>query len=134
MAKYIVNPTSLYDRSAVRRSHGTIDEESGLLFVSGQTAWDIQAQAQDPTVRGQLKHALENLRTILREANPSVADLLQMRIYIRRELERHMQQVAPVLSEFFRATLTSITGIGVSSLASKRTLEEVEAVARVPRN
>lgn len=131
MTKRLVNPASLYNGSALGLSHGTIDEESLLLFTSGQVAWDLQQLVSDDTVAGQFRLALENLKTVLAEANSSVDELLHMRIYLRGELEDHMEAVAPILSAFLGTARTAITGIGVSSLASKRTLVEVEAVARV---
>ena len=133
MTKRLVNPVSLYDGSPLGLSHGTIDEESSLLFVSGQVAWDLAHAVTENSVAGQLGLALENLRTVLAEAGCGVDDLLHMRIYVRGEIEDHMEAVAPVLSSFLGTARTAITGIGVSSLASRATLVEVEAVARVRR-
>ncbi len=133
MTKRLVNPLSLYDGSAMGLSHGAVDEESGLLFISGQVAWDLQHLVTDDSVAGQFSLALENLRTVLTDAGASVDDLLHMRIYVRGEVEDHMEAVAPILSSFLGTSRTAITGIGVSSLASRRTLVEVEAVARLQR-
>jgi len=130
MTKRLVNPTSLYDGSPFGLSHGTIDEPSGLLFVSGQVAWDLENSVTEDTVAGQLTRALENLQVVLSKAGAGINDLLQLRLYIRGELEDHMEELAPILSGFLGTTRVAMTGIGVSSLASKRTLVEVEAVAR----
>ncbi len=130
MTKRLVNPKSLYDGSPLGLSHGTIDEGSALLFISGQVAWDLQHQVSDTSVAGQFTLALENLRRVLAEAGSSVDDLLQMKIYVRGELEEHMEELAPILSSFLGNSRSAITGIGVSSLASRATLVEVEAVAR----
>jgi 2-iminobutanoate/2-iminopropanoate deaminase len=134
MTKRLVNPASLYDGTPIGLSHGTIDEASSLLFISGQVAWDLQQLVTDDTVAGQFRLALENLKTVLAEADSGVNDLLHMRIYVRGELEEHMEALAPILTEFLGVARTAITGIGVSSLASKRTLVEVEAVARLRRS
>ena len=133
MAKRLVNPASLYDGSPLGLSHGTIDEESALLFVSGQVDWDLQHQASHDSVAGQFGVALENLRMVLTAAGSSVDSLLHLRIYVRGELEDHMEALAPILSAFLGGSRTAITGIGVSSLASRATLVEVEAVARLAR-
>lgn len=133
MTKRLVNPASLYDGSSIGLSHAIIDEESGLLFISGQVAWDLEQLVTDNTVAGQFRLALENLRTVLAEASSSVDDLLHLRIYVRGELEEHMEALAPMLSAFLGTARTAITGVGVSSLASKRTLVEVEAVAKLRR-
>ena len=134
MTKRLVNPTSLYDGTPIGLSHGTVDEGSGLVFISGQVARDLEQLIADNTVAGQFRLALENLRTVLTESNSGVEDLLHMRIYVRGELEEHMEVLAPILAEFLGTARTAITGIGVSSVASKRTLVEVEAVARLRRS
>ena len=133
MTKQLVNPVSLYDGSALGFSHGTIDEESSLLFVSGQVAWDLEQLASDDTVAGQFRRALDNLRTVLVEANCGIDDLLHIRIYVRGELEDHAEGLASILTGFLGTSRTAITAIGVSSLWSRRTLVEVEAVARLRR-
>jgi enamine deaminase RidA (YjgF/YER057c/UK114 family) len=133
MTKRLVNPASLYDGSPLGLSHGIVDEESSLLFISGQVAWDLQHLVSDNTVAGQFGLALENLRTVLAEAGSGVDDLLHMRIYVRGEVEENMEAMGPLLASFLGKSRTAITGIGVASLASKATLVEVEAVARVRR-
>lgn len=133
MAKRLVNPASLYDGAPLGLSQGTIDEENSLLFISGQVDWDMQLQVSHNSVAGQFGVALENLRRVLAEAGSSVDDLLHLRIYVRGELEDHMEAVAPILFGFLGGSRTAITGIGVSSLASRATLVEVEAVARSRR-
>lgn len=131
MATRFVNPASLYDGSSLGLSHGTIDEKSSLLFVSGQVDWDLQHQVSHDTVAGQFEAALKNLRTVLAEAGSSVENILHLRIYVRGELEDHMEALGPTLASFLGSSRTAITGIGVASLASRATLVEVEAVARV---
>jgi 2-iminobutanoate/2-iminopropanoate deaminase len=131
MTKRLVNPASLYDGSPLGLSQGTIDEGTALLFVSGQVDWDLQHQVSQNSVAGQFGVALENLKTVLTAAGSSVGNLMHMRIYVRGELEDHMEALAPILSSFLGDSRTAITGIGVASLASRATLVEVEAVARL---
>ena len=133
MTKRLVNPASLYDGSPLGLSQGTIDEDSSLLFVSGQLDWNLQHQVSHNSVAGQFGVALENLRTVLTAAGTGVDNLLHVRIYVRGELEDHMEALAPILSSFLGESRTAITGIGVSSLASRATLVEVEAVASLRR-
>jgi enamine deaminase RidA (YjgF/YER057c/UK114 family) len=59
-----------------------------------------------------------------------VNSLLHLRVYVRGELEDHMESLAPILANFLGSSRPAVTGIGVSSLASKATLVEVEAVAK----
>jgi len=73
---------------------------------------------------------LENLRTVLAAAGSNVDSLLHLRIYVRGELEDHMESLVPILASFLGSSHPAVTGIGVASLASKATLVEVEAVAK----
>jgi 2-iminobutanoate/2-iminopropanoate deaminase len=82
------------------------------------------------SVAGQCEAALENLRTALAAAGASVAGLLHVRLYVRGELEDHMETLAPILARFLAGSRPAVTGIGVASLASRATLVEVEAIAR----
>jgi enamine deaminase RidA (YjgF/YER057c/UK114 family) len=130
MAKKLVNPERLYDGSPFGMSQAVIDTETSLVFVSGQVAWDHQYQVSQSSVSGQFKAALENLRTVLTAAGSSIDSLLHVRIYVRGELEEHMESLAPILASFLGSSRPAVTGIGVASLASKATLVEVEAVAK----
>ena len=131
MAKKLINPEQLYDGAAIGLSQAVLDTDTSLLFVSGQVDWDQQHHVSQHTVPGQFAVALEKLRTVLTAAGASVDDLLQLRIYVRGELEEHMASVAPILASFLGSSRVAVTGIGVASLASKATLVEVEAVAKV---
>ena len=99
------------------------------MFVSGQVDWDHH-QVSQHSVAGQFEAALENVRTVLVEAGSSVDNLLQLPIYVRGELEEHMEALAPILARFLGTSRAAVTGMGVASLASKATLVEVEAVAK----
>lgn len=133
MAKKLVNPEQLYDGSPFGMSQAVLDTESALVFVSGQVDWDRHYQVSQNSVAGQFEASLENLRTALVAAGASVDSLLQLRLFIRGELEDHMVSLAPILTKFLGGSRPAVTGIGVASLASKATLVEVEAVARAER-
>jgi 2-iminobutanoate/2-iminopropanoate deaminase len=98
MAKKLVNPEQLYDGTPFGMSQAVLDTESSLVFVSGQVDWDRQYQVSQNSVSGQFEAALDNLRTALVAAGASVDSLLHMRLYIRRELEEHMESLAPILA------------------------------------
>ena len=130
MAKKLINPERLYDGAPIGMSQAVVETESSLVFVSGQVDWDHHHQVSQTSVSGQFEVALENLRTVLATAGSSVDNLLQVRIYVRGELEEHMESLAPILARFLGSSRPAVTGIGVASLASKATLVEVEAVAK----
>ena len=131
MGKKLINPEELYDGAAFGMSQATVETDLGLVFVSGQVDWNRQYETTEDSIEGQTRKALDNLKIALTASGSSVAQLLQVRVYIRGELGDHMEAVAPILSSFLGESRPSVTGIGVASLASPSILVEVEAVASV---
>jgi 2-iminobutanoate/2-iminopropanoate deaminase len=125
-----INPSSLYDGSSVGMSQGSVDT-SGLVFLSGQVAWDEQARVVGSTYAEQARKALANLELALGAAGSDLRHLLHVRIYVRGELAEHLAEIVPILAERLGASRPALTGIGVASLATPDTLLEIEAVARV---
>lgn len=134
MSSKRVNPAGLYDGAAVGMSQATVDLESGFVFVSGQVDWDRDSRIRHATLEGQAEGAIEHLVTVLNEAGASLEDVLQVRAYVRGELADGMAQLVPVFARHFGAVRPALTGIGVASLASRDTLIEIEALARVSRS
>ena len=134
MSTKLVNPASLYDGAPVGMSQAKVDLESGFVFVSGQVDWDGDSQVQHASLEGQAEGAVEHLATVLNEAGASLEDVLQLRVYVRGELADGMSQLVPVLARHFGAVRPALTGIGVASLASRDTLIEIEALAKLPEH
>lgn len=133
MSTKLVNPTGLYDGAPIGMSQATVDLESGFVFVSGQVDWDRDSHVRHATLEGQAQGVMEHLATVLNEAGASLEDVLQLRVYVRGELADGMAQLAPVFARHFGAVRPALTGIGVASLASRDTLIEIEALARLPK-
>jgi enamine deaminase RidA (YjgF/YER057c/UK114 family) len=133
MNTQLINPAGLYDGAAVGMSQATVDLGSGLVFVSGQVDWDAESRVRHHTLEGQAQGAIEHLIGVLNEAGASIEDLLQVRVYVRGELADGMPQIVPVFARHFAAVRPALTGVGVASLASRDTLIEIEALARLPR-
>jgi 2-iminobutanoate/2-iminopropanoate deaminase len=132
MSTKLVNPAGLYDGAPVGMSQAKVDLESRLVFVSGQVDWDGNSRVRHATLDGQAEGAIEHLVTVLNEAGSSLEDVLQVRVYVRGELADGMSQLVPVLARHFGRVRPALTGIGVASLASRDTLIEIEAVAKLP--
>lgn len=132
MSTKLVNPAQLYDGAPIGMSQAKMDLASGLVFVSGQVDWDRDSRVRHATLEGQAEGAVQHLLTVLSEAGASLEDVLQLRVYVRGELADGMAQVVPVLARHFAAVRPALTGIGVASLASRDTLIEIEALARLP--
>jgi 2-iminobutanoate/2-iminopropanoate deaminase len=128
----LINPASLYDGAPVGMSQAKVDLQTGTIYVSGQVDWDRESRVRHSTLEGQAAGAIEHLQTVLGEAGASLGDVLQLRVYVRGELADGMEQLVPVLARHFGEVRPALTGIGVASLASRDTLIEIEAVARLP--
>lgn len=131
MSTKLINPAGLYDGAPVGMSQAKVDLGSGFVFVSGQVDWDSDSRVRHGTLEGQAQGAIEHLATVLDEAGSSLADVLQLRVYVRGELADGMSQLVPVLARHFGAVRPALTGIGVASLASRETLIEIEALAKL---
>jgi 2-iminobutanoate/2-iminopropanoate deaminase len=133
MNTQLINPAGLYDGAPVGMSQATVDPGSGFVFVSGQVDWDAESRVRHGTLEGQAEGAIEHLLAVLDEAGASVTDVLQLRVYVRGELADGMPHIVPVFARHFGATRPALTGVGVASLASRDTLIEIEALARLPQ-
>jgi 2-iminobutanoate/2-iminopropanoate deaminase len=131
MPTQLLNPPELYDASSFGMSQAVVDLGSGLVFVSGQVAWDVDAKVVGKTHAEQTKKALENLSVVLASAGASAADVVSVRVYMRGEIADHLEACVPALASYFGPARPALTGIGVASLATPDTLIEIEVVARV---
>ena len=127
-----LNPRDLYDPAAFGMSQATVDERSGFVFVSGQVAWDVDGRVAGQGYAEQTARALQNLSTVLEAAGCRVTDVVSVRVYLRGEVAEHLPECGPILAEFFGPARPALTGIGVASLATRDTLVEIEAIARMP--
>ena len=125
-----INPAQLFDGTPYGMSQGTVDEASGLVFLSGQVSWDENSQVRGDSYGEQTRRALQSLRIALDASGSDPQHVLHLRIYVRGEVAEHLQEVAPAIVEFFDDARPAVTGIGVASLATPDTLVELEVVAR----
>jgi 2-iminobutanoate/2-iminopropanoate deaminase len=128
-----INPLSLYDGAATGMSQATVDNDTGLVFISGQVDWDSDFQTHNHDMKTQTANAAKHLITVLEEANSSVENILQLRVYVRGEVADHMEDIVPIIASTLGTSRPALTGIGVASLASPEILIEIEAVAKVAR-
>ncbi|TPN86767.1 RidA family protein [Aquimarina algicola] len=129
MSKTSINPKELYDGSIFGMSQSVIETDSKLVFISGQVDWNHQLETTSQTVEEQFKNALKNLSIVLKASKSSIENLLQLRIYIKGELNDHLNAIGPLLTDYLGTSKPAITGVGVTSLASPSTLVEIEAIA-----
>lgn len=99
------------------------------LRVSGQIGLSPDGQLADG-FRGQCEQALDNVESVLREANMELADIVKMSFFlIRRE---DMDTLVEVRKERLDGVRPAITTVYVAGLVSPDWLVEVEVVACAP--
>ncbi len=99
--------------------------------MSGQVGWNAAQQIIDLAHLGpQTRQALENLEIAVKAAGGTRTDIVSLRLYLVGEHIHNARSVREALLGFFPTeNLPSSTWIGVSALASKGFLIEIEAVA-----
>ena len=112
-------------------SQGVAAPGKTTVYVSGQVGWNAIQQITDPADLGvQTRQALENIEVAVAAAGGSRTDIVSLRLYIVGDQIHNAVSVREALLGFFPAeNLPTSTWIGVSALASKDFLIEIEAVA-----
>lgn len=127
-----MNPKALPDAGKIGYSQISITEPGQLAFVSGQVAWRADGGAVPAALAEQTAIVIENLRGALKALGASPENVVQMRIYMT-DLTSETQEVAMTrIVEFLDGAQPSLTGVGVTALASPDLQIEVEMVVQVP--
>jgi 2-iminobutanoate/2-iminopropanoate deaminase len=116
-------------------SHGTVVEgPARLVFLAGQVAYDRHGAnrqlvgAGDPAA--QTRQALENVRTLLRQAGGDLRDVVEMTVYATSpEL---LEPAGRVARAYFEDPLPAQSFIVVKALARPELLVEIRAIAAIP--
>ena len=131
MPKEYINPNSLFPSLPHGFSQVVIASGRKMVFVSGQTAWDIQKNiVGGDSVLEQARQAFRNLEKAMEAAGGTLKDLVALRIYIVDYQAESGTAVGTALREFFSPeSPPASTWIGVSALADPEFLIEIEATA-----
>jgi 2-iminobutanoate/2-iminopropanoate deaminase len=129
-----LNPPSLFQ--SVRGwgfSQGVEITGAGrLIFLSGQTPWDASEKPVGLTRREQFRACVNNIRLALESAGGSLDDVVSLRIYMVNYDSREDSDIADALKELFPGpNPPATTWIGITRLAQKEYLVEIEATAFV---
>ena len=131
MTTKAINPDTLFDAAAIGMSHARLDEETGLLFCSGQVDRNADNRMTSTEYGGQAESALRNVGLLLEGAGAGVTDLIHLRIFVRGEASEHMNEIGGPLMKFLAGHTPAMTLVGVASLFTPDTLIEIEATAKV---
>ena len=131
MPKEYVNPNSLFPSLPYGFSQVVIATGRKMVFVSGQTAWDIRKNiVGGDSVLEQARQAFRNLEKAMDAAGGTLKDIVALRIYVVDYQAESGTAVGTALREFFSPeNPPANTWIGVSALAVPEFLIEIEATA-----
>jgi len=131
MPKEQINPPELFPSLQYGFSQIVTTTGGKTIYLSGQVAWDENEQIVGPNDLGsQIRQALRNVETAVQIAGGKLTDVVSMRIYV---VEPHLEEggsISEALKEFFPAkTAPATTWLGVTRLANKEFIVEIEAIA-----
>jgi 2-iminobutanoate/2-iminopropanoate deaminase len=115
-------------------SHGTVVEgPCRFVFLAGQVAYDRQGAGRKLVGQGdaaaQVHQAIENIRTLLRQAGGDLADVVELTAYLTDVADA--EAMGRVAQEYFRDPLPAMSLIGVKALARPELLVELRAIAAI---
>jgi 2-iminobutanoate/2-iminopropanoate deaminase len=131
MPKKYLNPGTLFPSQQYGFSQIVAAQGKTTVYLSGQVGWDAKQQVGDRTdLESQTRRALENVEVAVQAAGGTGNDIVSLRICIVGEHIHNRRAVREALLSFFPIDkLPASTWIGVTALASKDFLIEIEAIA-----
>lgn len=100
------------------------------LFCAGQISVDAEGRAVHPEdMRAQISQAIDNLETVLREADAELSDVVRLNYYTT-DVDRFFEAYDAVIARLSGAGCRPVsTLLGVRRLAYPELLIEIEATA-----
>ncbi|MDP9820738.1 RidA family protein [Nocardioides massiliensis] len=108
-----------------------VQSPTSWLFVSGQTAMSDEGEPQHPgDLRAQTELSLANVKTVLRAAGMSLADVVQLNTHVL-DVDRFRVEAADVFEREFTAAGVSPPGVlsQVVKLGHPALVVEIDAIA-----
>jgi 2-iminobutanoate/2-iminopropanoate deaminase len=104
-------------------------EGHGLVFLSGQLAFDADGKISQSTISGQTEQVLANVVSVLKTAGLALSDVVKTSVWLTQatDFPAFNETYATVFGEVRPARSTVISG-----LAHPLALVEIEIVARRP--
>src|SRR5437764_12274773 len=118
MPKEYLNPNNLFQSLPHGFSQVVIATGRKMVFISGQTAWDIRKNiVGGDSVLEQARQAFRNLETAMEAAGGTLKDVVALRIYVVDYQAESGTAAGAALREFFTENPPASTWIGDSTLA-----------------
>lgn len=104
-----------------------------FIFVSGQIAWNSEGQIVGADFVLQVKQALANVLSVLREGDGKPEDVVKLTWFVKDKNEylKRSKEIGEVYREFFDRHYPAMTLVEVSGLLEDEAKVEIEALAVV---
>ena len=111
-----------------------IAAQGKLVFIAGQVGWDAQKQWRQRGFAGQFRQALENVISVLKEANGGPEHLVRLTWYVidRDEYLSSVQEVGAAYRELMGRHYPAMAVVQVAGLVEAEARLEIEATAVIP--
>jgi len=131
--KQLINPPTLWSSLPHGFSQGVSCHGGLTVYLSGQAAWDAnKTLVGGRDLQEQTCQALRNVQAAVEAAGGCLADVVSLRIYLVDYRPEDAGAVSKALRAFFPGEdPPASTWIGVSTLAVKDFLVEIEAIAHI---
>ncbi|WP_367111478.1 RidA family protein [uncultured Psychrobacter sp.] len=131
MTHQTINPSTMYDSLQFGFSHATKAQGKTVIHCAGQLAWDAEGNTVGKNdLAKQTEQVFKNLRTVLKEAGATPADVVRMRTYIVDLEPANLEVVGKAIGDFYGDTTPPVnTLLCVQSLAMPDLLIEIEMTA-----
>ena len=101
----------------------------GFIFVSGQGGFDPDGRIVGPHFLAQARQTFENLRLVLEAAGSSLDRVVRLGIFLTDM--RYLSELRDVIAEYHSEAYPADSAVGVTALAQREALVEIDAIARV---
>lgn len=105
-----------------------------MVFISGQIGWDEQCRFQTNDFVAQARQALQNILTILAEAEGRPEHIVRLTWYVvdKHEYLARSKELGQVYRALMGQHYPAMTAVQVAGLVENQALVEIEATAVVP--
>ena len=101
----------------------------GFVFVSGQGGFEADGHIVGADFTAQARQTFENLKLVLEAAGSSLDRVVRLGIFLTDM--RYLPELRDVIAEYHSEPYPSDSAVGVTALAQREALVEIDAIAKV---
>lgn len=131
MKKTLINPPD-FSLLLGAFSHGVRVEigDTAIIFVTGQLPIDAAGNLVSENAQDQTRYVFENIRTILRNADAELEDVVKVQIFVADMND--FDRISEIRNEYFKDIRPASLLVAVAGLATPGAKLEMEAIAMRP--